>query len=417
MLTPHVFVGGERMRLAAPLIDELETALGRPDDPARCSEILHRITDLFADSAASLSEQQIEVFDDVLLHLIDRIELKALIRLGAVLAPIENSPGQVIRRLAFDDRIAVAGPVLAQSERLSEADLIEIAKSKGDSHRLAIAARARIPVAVSDVLVAVGDIQVKQQLARNTGAKFSEAALRTLLKDDVLAEAVRERLDLPLHLLRELLTRAAHTVHHRLSAKAPTEAHGQIQEAVIGIAHEVSWEAMRPRDFSAAMSAVRAMKESGQLSEAALTTFARERKYEEMAAALSVMSDCPVALLERLMKNVQPDALLVACKVAALEWETTRTILHNRFGRHAMPESDMARAREVYSRLSAAAARTALDFWKARDQKAATANDVGRRRPRRGTEPRAEAGNRAARFSQNSFRKALRQCGYDKWIF
>lgn len=363
------------MRIAAPLVDELDAALGN-HDPARCSEILHRITELFVDSSPSLTEEQIEVFDDVLMHLIERIELKALIRLGGVLAPIQNSPVQVIRRLAFDDRIEVAGPVLAQSERLTDTDLIAIARSKGTAHLLAISARARISAPVTDILVERGDIQVKQQLARNTGARFSEAALRTLLKDDVLADMLRERLDLPLDLLRELLTRATQTVNRRLAANAPAEAHSQIEETVVGIAHEVSWEAMRPRDFSAAMRAIRAMNDTGQLSEPALAQFARERKYEEMTAALALMSDCPIMLLERLMKNVQPDGLLVTCKVASLSWDTTQSILRNRFGHHAMSVSDLAEARASFSRLSRAAAQTALDFWKARDLKPVSARDV-----------------------------------------
>jgi uncharacterized protein (DUF2336 family) len=365
------------MRIAAPLIDELDAALGS-HDPARCSDILHRITELFVDGSASFSEEQIEVFDDVLMHLIDRIELKALIRLGNILAPIQNAPVQVIRHLAFDDRIEVAGPVLAQSERISDTDLIAIARSKGTAHLLAISARPRISAPVSDILVERGDIQVKQQLARNTGAKFSEQALRTLLKDDILAEMLRERLDLPLDLLRELLARAAQTVHRRLAAKAPADAHDQIEETVVGIAHEVSWEAMRPRDFSAAMRTVRAMNDKGLLSEPALSQFARERKYEEMTAALSLMSGCPIMLLERLMKNVQPDGLLVTCKVASLNWDTTQSILRNRFGHHAMSGSDLADARDSFSRLSAAAARTALDFWKARDLKAGAASDAMR---------------------------------------
>jgi uncharacterized protein (DUF2336 family) len=365
------------MRIAAPLVDELDAAFGSRD-PGRCGEILTRITDLFVDSAASLSEEQIDVFDDVLLHLIERIELRALIRLGAVLAPIQNSPVQVIRRLAFDDRIEVAGPVLAQSERISEADLIEIAKTRGNAHLLAISARPRISVPVSDVLVERGDSHVKQHLAKNTGARFSEAAFRTLLNDDILAEMLRERLDLPLHLLRELLTRAAQTVHHRLAAKAPVEAHGQIEETVVSIAHEVSWEAMRPRDFSAAMRSVRAMKEAGQLSESTIATFAKERKYEEMTAALALMSDCPIMLLERLMKNVRPDGLLVACRVASASWDTTQSILRNRFGHHAMSSSDLSDARRSFARLSAAAARTALDFWKARELKSGTAGDAAR---------------------------------------
>ena len=366
------------MQIAAPLISELNDALekrnrGRPGD------ILHRITVLFVDGSASLSEEQVQVFDDVLMHLIERIELKALIRLGEVLAPIRNSPVQVIRRLAFDDNIAVAGPVLAQSVRLSQDDLVAIATSKGNAHLLAMSARASIPIPVTDILVRRGDAQVKHQLAKNTGAKFSDAGFQILLRDvtsdEELAETIQQRLDLPLNLLRELLRRASDVVHRRLVSAAPPEAHDRIQETVVSVAHEVSWEAVRPRDFAAATRVVQGMKDAGQLSDEALERFASERKYEEMTVALSVMSGCPVNILEPLLKNIEPDGLLVVCKVAALDWTTTRAILLNRFGHHAMPAMDLDRARDSFIRLSATVARSALEFWKARGSNSSVDDD------------------------------------------
>jgi uncharacterized protein (DUF2336 family) len=372
--------GSQKMRIAAPLIAELENALDG-HDPGRRTDILNRITDLLVHGADALSDEQVQVFDDVLMHLIERIELKALIRLGEVLAPIRNSPLQVIRRLAFDDNIAVAGPVLAQSERLSVDDLVALAASKGNAHLLAMSARATIPVPVTDIMVRRGDAQVKHQLAKNTGAKFSEAGFRTLLRDvtsdEELAETIQQRLDLPLNLLRELLRRASDVVHRRLVAAAPPETHDRIQETVVSVAHEVSWEAVRPRDFSAAMRIVHGMKEKGQLSDEALERFARERKYEEMTVALSVMSGCPIALLERLLKQVGPDGLLVVCKAASLDWRTTKAVLGNRFGHHAMTGIDFESARDSFARLSPTVARAALDFWKVRGLNSVDDDDRG----------------------------------------
>lgn len=364
------------MNISTPLIAELRESLD-DREPGRRSDILHRVTDLFVDGAESFTEEQVQLFDDVLMHLIERIELRALIRLGEVLAPIRNAPIQTIHRLAFDDNIAVAGPVLAQSERLTDADLIAIASTRSNAHLLAIASRPSLSIAVTDVLVRRADTQVKHQLARNTGARFSEQSFRILLQDDVLAETLHERLDLPLNLLRELLVRATDTVQRRLAAAAPQAAHERIQETVIGIAHEVSWEAMRPRDFSAAIRMVGEMKDQGRLSAADLARFARERKYEEMAVALSLLSDCPLPLLERLLKNLKPDGLLVVSRAASLDWDTTNAILLNRFGHHAVSALDLERTRHSYAKLSGPVARSALTFWKSRGFDGDTAGDEG----------------------------------------
>ena len=99
------------MIAAIPLIAELEDALSS-SSPEKRLATLRRVTDLFLNEASRLNEQQIAVFDDVLVHLAQRIELKARVELSTVLAPLPNAPIAVVRRLASDDEIAVAHPVL-----------------------------------------------------------------------------------------------------------------------------------------------------------------------------------------------------------------------------------------------------------------------------------------------------------------
>lgn len=138
------------------LIGELEVAIASGSKDKRV-DALRRVTDLFVASADKFTDQQIDVFDDVLGHLIKRIEAKALTELSNRLAPVTNAPIHVIQQLARDDDIAVAGPVISQSQRLSDHDLIEIANSKAQGHLLAIATRSQIAVGVTDALLQRGD--------------------------------------------------------------------------------------------------------------------------------------------------------------------------------------------------------------------------------------------------------------------
>ena len=112
-------------------------------------------------------------------RLVAEIEAKARAELSQTLAPIANAPVEVMRQLAQDDDIAVAGPVLAQSPRLDESDLVEIAKTKGQAHLLAIAGRDGIGEAVTDVLVRRGDREVVRNVADNQSA---QAVRRRLLR-------------------------------------------------------------------------------------------------------------------------------------------------------------------------------------------------------------------------------------------
>jgi hypothetical protein len=62
------------------LIAELESAIDSGSKDKRV-DALRRITDLFVADADRLNDQQIDVFDDVLNHLIKRIEGRALAEL------------------------------------------------------------------------------------------------------------------------------------------------------------------------------------------------------------------------------------------------------------------------------------------------------------------------------------------------
>jgi uncharacterized protein (DUF2336 family) len=70
---------------------------------------LRQVTDLFLHDAERLSEDQVKVFDDVLCHLVASVETRVKAEVSARLAAIENAPSGLIERLAWDDKIAVAG--------------------------------------------------------------------------------------------------------------------------------------------------------------------------------------------------------------------------------------------------------------------------------------------------------------------
>ena len=106
-----------------PLIDELEAVLNSGTNSRRI-EMLTRITDLFVGSASRYSDEQIGVFDDVMVRLVSTIETPARAKLAQQLAPIANAPSNVIHLLAFDDDIDVAQPVLKQSEQLADPALV-----------------------------------------------------------------------------------------------------------------------------------------------------------------------------------------------------------------------------------------------------------------------------------------------------
>jgi uncharacterized protein (DUF2336 family) len=353
------------------LIADLEDAIQSGSKDRRV-ETLRRITDLFVADADRLSDQQIDVFDDVLGHLIKRIEGKALAELSRRLGPINNAPIEVVRQLARDDNITVAEPILTSSMRLSDGDLIDIASSKTQAHLLAISARQQIAPSVTDVLLQRGDRDVLHKLAGNSGADFSENGFASLVKhserDEQLAEKVGLRLDVPLRLFRELLLRATEAVRSRLLALAGPESRNQIQRVLAAISEDAQQEAgfQNVQDYAKAQARVAAMRTAGQLDEAAIFEFAKTDRHADIVAALSLLSGAPMPLLENLLQSEHREAILVPCKAAKLEWPTVRAILNSRSVSRTMSDLDVESARTDFFKLSQSGAQRVLRFWQVR---------------------------------------------------
>ena len=352
------------------LLDELESAIQGSSAEKRL-QTLRRVTDLFLGGADRFNDQQIGVFDDVLVHLIKKIEAKALIELSARLAPVDNAPIEAIRSLARHDAIAVAGPVLAQSARLTTADLVEIAKTKGQGHLLAISGRPQLGEPVTDILLERGNREVVHSLASNPTSSLSQNGYARLVKaaenDDVLAEKAGRRLDIPLHLLRELLLKATEAVRARLLALAPPDIQQEIHRTLSAVAASVDREVSKPRDFAAAGRFVKLLKEKGELSEADVIKFAQADQYEQLVAALSLLCSTSIEILKPLMKSPRSEGLLVPCKAADFRWETVAAILRMRFSPASIPQSHLDQTEQDYARLSRASAQRMLRFWQVRD--------------------------------------------------
>ena len=285
---------GRDMLQDQSLIAELESAIESGSKDKRV-DALRRITDLFVGDADRLNDQQIDVFDDVLSHLIKRIEGRALAELSQRLAPVNNAPLEVVRQLARDDDIAVAAPILTQSRRLSDHDLVDIANTKAQGHLLAIAGRTQIAPTVTDALLNRGDHQVFHKLAENSGASFSEGGFATLVRhserDERLAEMVGLRLDVPLKLFRELLLRATEAVRLRLLALAGPESRDKIQRVLTAISEDAEHEAgfQTEHDYAEAHARMLALKNKGELDETVVFKAAKADRYADIIAALALL--------------------------------------------------------------------------------------------------------------------------------
>ena len=95
---------------------DLDEAVLRGTAESRLRALWHT-TDLMI--AGQYSDDEIWTFGEVIGRLADEIEVAARAELAKRLARFDKAPVNIIHKLAFDDEIDVAGPVLAESGRLS----------------------------------------------------------------------------------------------------------------------------------------------------------------------------------------------------------------------------------------------------------------------------------------------------------
>jgi uncharacterized protein (DUF2336 family) len=358
------------MSARATLLQELETSI-RAGSPNQRITTLRRVTDLFIRGAEQYDDEQVKLFDEVIGRLAAEIEKTALAELAHRLAPIASAPRGVIRRLASDQRIAVAGPVLEGSARLTEIDLIEFARDKGQEHLLAMCGRSYLSEAVTDVLVDRGNSDVARKVTVNDGARFSEAGFANLVAraeaDDELAEKVGKRIDIPPHLFQKLVERATEQVQRRLLAGAKPEMQVAIQHILSEISRKAAGKPeLGSRSYSAARSFVNVLAESGRLSVNGLQNFASSGRFEEAVAALAELSAVPLDIVDRVMHGDCLDPFLVLCKAKGFDWSLVRALILVRRSCRKLSPQELAQACQDFDMLSRSTADRVLRFWQIR---------------------------------------------------
>jgi uncharacterized protein (DUF2336 family) len=353
------------------LIEQLEDILASKDISRR-AEILKKVTDLFVVGSGQFSEDQVELFDSVMGMLLENIERAARAQFGSRIARLSDAPPKAIRILASDDAIEVAGPVLRHCERLDQNTLIENAKIQSQDHLLAISGRKVLPAAVTDVLVIRGNKSVVSSTARNGGALFSDFGISTLVKkaadDGDLALCIWSRPDIPRQNLVKLFVDASEAVKSQLVEADPRRA-ALFKSMVAKASDEIQTKSrVGSSDFSEAQSYVTALYAAGNLGEAQLSAFANEESFDKVVAALSLMCDLPIGLVERAFVQNQTEQILVLAKAINISWVTTVTLLLLQAGVNGSSRQQLDRCFASFSRLQPKTAQTALQFYRMREK-------------------------------------------------
>lgn len=359
------------MDLRANLIDELESILTSKNVSQRAT-VLRRVTDLFVVGSGRFSEDQVELFDDVMGKLLENVERDARAQFGSRLAKLADAPLNTIRELALDNAIEVAGPVLQHSERLDQNTLVEAARIKGQSHLLAISGRKELIEAVTDILVERGNEAVVSSTARNSGAQFSDFGASSLvskaLDDRNLALSIWSRSDIPRQHLVKLFSDASDALRNQLVEADPRSAE-LIKTAVAEASDQIQAKARAgSSNFAEAIAFVGSLYSAGRLKETQLRAFANEGSFDKVTAALSLMCDLPIGAVERTFVQNQTDQILVMSRAIDLSWASTMGLLLLHAGVNGSSRQHLDQCFANFTKLQPKTAQMALQFYRMREK-------------------------------------------------
>ena len=361
------------------LLAELEDTMYRGTAES-CLLALWHATDILI--AGRNSEDQIWTFGEIIERLAEEIEFAARVKLANKLAPSNNAPIAVVKRLAFDDSIDIAGPVLRQSERLDSRLLVENAKSKSQQHLLAISKRKLVSQDVTDILVSRGNTDVVTSVAANDGARLSGTGFLQLVKrsesDSILAEHVGLRKDIPRHLFQQLISKASDEVKNKLARERP-EMGSQIQTVVTDVAGMMHAKfGPASKSYFAAKRIVGKLHQQGKLNEETIFEFAYSLKFDETAVALSLLCALPIDMVERAMLDENRELILILSKALNLSWATTMSLLFLGAANYRITARDLDTMKSDFARLNVETSKQVLKVYRARKETSVYSSNLRR---------------------------------------
>ena len=369
------------MTKAKSFLRDLDDAVLRGTAESRVRALWHT-TDLLI--AGRYSDDEIWTFGEVIGRLADEIEVAARAQLARRLARFDRAPVNILHKLAFDDEIEVAGPVLRESGQLEDYALVANVCIKSQSHLLAISKRKSLEETVTDVLVTRGNQEVVSSVANNNCARFSDFGFLRMIQraegDSILAEQLGLREDIPRHLFQQLIAKASDDVKKRLEGERPGVI-DQIQNSVTDVTGELQSKfGPVSRSHYVAKRVVTTQHQQGNLNENSISGYARRHKFDEVTIGLSLLCALPGDVIERALLDKNREMLLILAKALDFSWATTMALLFLGAKDHRITALDLNDLENEFGRLNIETSRSVLELYQSRKH-AADAGTGPKRQP------------------------------------
>lgn len=345
-------------------------ALATEKSSEKRRELLGKVADLFFSSAPDLrGEAEMASFAEVVTLLLRNMPAPGRAEFAEDYVRQADLPRTVVAMLV-EDEIAVATPVIQHSPVLTEADLIDIAQRKTTDHRMAIAGRSHIGMAVTDTLMTFEEPGVMRAIVDNDTARISTSGFKRLTQqaavDPALGAQLGARQDLPVDVAMQLLPLLPEAVRQKLQYLISADQEGVtglMRQAVPKVSEANLDRANRRLQIKAD---AQKFKPDAAMRDVWLNTIVQGGKITEVVLALAELSGLSEPQSTNALVSVELSALAVLCKSLELRAETFVSLNRMRCQRVRLPVQDDAEVRALYEELGEDGARRAMSFVKLR---------------------------------------------------
>lgn len=331
-------------------------------------QLLRDVTDVLLNDGADVEASKSEKFGEILSNVVFRMEMNIRQKLAETLATSNSVPHELIVQLA-NDEIEVARPVIEKSELLQDQDLIDIVKTLGQDHLLAVTVRPTVNEVVTDELVTRGNDTVLSSLAGNDGASISDTNLTKMVDrsaaSDSLSETLSNRKNLPAQIEEELFLQLSGALKNKLSASDGDVSSDMIDQFLMEARNYVMTKTDGLGDTEAE-NFINRREKLGQLNTQLLQRLIRERKTSEFVVGLSRLVGIDLSTANRAVHDAKGERLAIICKAIGFDSDAFSNILaltdpdHNR---SAGQNSELLR---MYSRVPITSSQRAIRFLRTR---------------------------------------------------
>jgi len=316
----------DKLALKTLDVDDVKNVVRHPDASARAIAVQRVCRDI---RTKSMSDAERAFAHKLLKHISEDSAEMVRRALAVTLKNSPKLPRDIATKLARDIE-SIAVPVLTHSPVFTDADLVEVLKSKAAAKAIAVAKRISVSDHVARAIIRFGDSHAVAQVAANDGALISEETASQMLdiykNDDLIAESMIARRDLPPKIVEKMISLVSDEMVTKL-----TKLHGVSADIAMDLASRTREratldfidQAWVTQDLRGLVSRIHA---EGRLTTSLLLRAICSGQMRFAEHSLSILSGVSLQKAVLMIHDGGPFGLKALCIRAGLNAQTTQII-------------------------------------------------------------------------------------------